>query len=388
MDSTDLTTTNNATQDQTSATNWVYDDEKQQMFFDYRFKPTFKEAAYLNRTVYYSFFLYWTGKARELALESIGKNLAHDFASGDWGMVTNWAELNIYADVESYEEIIARFNIGYVYDSVIPLRCDFLVTKGHGDSATTELIASVVQETTWVAVIDHGRVSPEPFPEYLQHYLIDKRQQNPSTTTTRLSLGYDLENSVSEHQALDGDVTHSSDLLYQYTKRPGRREYFIERSFHTCLEDANLVGNVYYATYFVWQGRVAQYFLYQYFPEVLTGIGDQGELIVLQSRLDYLRDAMPFDEVKVCAAISRVSKKQIDIDFDFYRVVTGQADEKLAVSHASFAWRTYQHEGQQYENQPQQKASGSQHNGQLVNIPEPIIEVVLQQLNPAVSKVS
>ena len=50
---------------------------------------------------------------------------------------------------------------------------------------------------------------------------------------------------------------------------------------------------------------------------------------------------MPFDQVRVCAAIARLSAKQIDIDFDFYRILPNGGDEKLAVSQASFAWRVY-----------------------------------------------
>jgi enediyne polyketide synthase len=326
---------------------WVFSEEHNQKFFEYFFKPTFKEASYLSRNVYYTFFMYWTGKARELALEPIGKDLANDFSSGDWGMVTNWAEVNIYADVDSYDLVCARFNVGHVYDSVIPLRCDFFVKKeGQQDEL---IVASVTQETSWVKVISHARVMPAPFPSYLETYLNDKRQKLKTTQDSKANQGYQIE-------------SKDTPTIYQYQRKPGKRAYFAEQSYQTCLEDANLVGNIYYATYFVWQGRVFQYFLYQYLPEILTGIALNGELVLLRSRLDYLRDAMPFDQVRVCAGISRLSKKQIDIDFDFYRILPDGSDEKLAVSQATYAWRI------------------NKQGCELVDMPDSVLDVLSQSL--------
>jgi enediyne polyketide synthase len=44
----------------------------------------------------------------------------------------------------------------------------------------------------------------------------------------------------------------------------------------TSLEDANIVGNIYFANYYAWQGRVRDRYFYDLIPEYFQGTGDRG----------------------------------------------------------------------------------------------------------------
>src|SRR5207245_1000989 len=60
-----------------------------------RFPLTFRECANLSRTLYFSHYAIWLGKLRELVIQPIYSELAREFASGRWGMVTNYSETSI-----------------------------------------------------------------------------------------------------------------------------------------------------------------------------------------------------------------------------------------------------------------------------------------------------
>ena len=151
-----------------------FDHDGQQEIFEYIFQPAFKESANLSRSVYFTSFLAWTGKVRELILSQIGQQLVEQISTGEWGLVTNWAEGRIVDEVYSFEPVLARFRIGKVFGSVIPLRCEFYKILG---SKKLTPLGAVQQETTWVEVVGHGRVRPSPFPEYLKNFLERTRQK-------------------------------------------------------------------------------------------------------------------------------------------------------------------------------------------------------------------
>ncbi|GAB4194912.1 MAG: hypothetical protein Tsb002_26890 [Wenzhouxiangellaceae bacterium] len=298
----------------------IHDAEREQEIFEYIFQPAFRESANLSRTAYFTSFLAWTGKVRELALADIGEQLVEQIATADWGMVTNWAKLQVVGEVLCFERVLARFRIGKVVGAVIPLSCEFYRIR---DDHSLEPIARVEQDTTWVEVIGHGKVRPAEFPEYLANYLERTRQRREPGINEfegRLSRG------------IDGLLIHQEKL------RPGGLPVMAESTFSTSLEESNLVGNVYYANYFIWQGRIRDMWLYEFAPEYLTGNGSDGELRCINSRLDYLRDAMPFDKVRVTASVLALYEDKLHLKFEYYRLLGGGDSEKLAVGQHEAVW--------------------------------------------------
>ena len=69
-----------------------------------------------------------------------------------------------------------------------------------------------------------------------------------------------------------------------------------EARFPTSFEDANLVGNVYFAQYGAWQARVRDEFFHTLAPtSYFTDRGARGELCCVETSMSQLRDVMPFD---------------------------------------------------------------------------------------------
>jgi acyl-CoA thioesterase FadM len=109
-------------------------------------------------------------------------------------------------------------------------------------------------------------------------------------------------------------------------------------TFQTTLEDANLVGNVYFANYFAWQNRVLDLFLHHVAPGCHRGIGAEGELLTLHTHVDYLREAMPFDRVQVDLHLRSLSRKGALFGFDYFRLGAGGSRQKLSAGTQQVAW--------------------------------------------------
>jgi acyl-CoA thioesterase FadM len=311
------------------AERWDFDPETQQPVFEYTFTPTFKEASSLDKSIYFTHYLVWTGKVRELALAEIGVRLANDFSSGQWGLVTNWADLKVVDETFSYQPLLAVFRIGKVYQSVIPLSCEFY--KVVDDKL--QLVAVVSQETTWVEIIGHGKVKPAAFPEYLEQYLEKNRQR------TEISfIGQQAKGAFSD----SGAETN----YFKTPVLPGGLPVVDSTTFLTTLEDANLVGNVYYANYFIWQGRLRDQFINKIAPQYLCGTGIQGAFVCTHAHLDYLRDAMPFENIFVTFSFQEITDTGVVLRFEYFRDTGNGNKEKLAVGEHVSSWVTHAEQGQ------------------------------------------
>lgn len=299
-----------------------YDKELDQLVYEFLLQPGFKECANLSRTVYFTSYLSWIGKVRELFMSNIGDQLVPQISSGEWGLVTNWCDLKVYGEATTYDNVLARFRLGNVTGSVIPLKCEFLKVL---ENNSLELIAYVEQETTWVEIIGHGKVRPAEFPEYFDEF-IKLTGKNKVETMQR-------------------DFTQSGNtkfdigkILFTLPLMPGAPKPVYSETFKTSLEDSNLVGNVYYGNYFIWQGRVRDLYVNSIEKEYLRGIGDAGEIVCTHSRLNYLRDAMPFDEIIIGLSVRTVYECGADLEFEYYRLLNNGDKEKLAVGQQTFIW--------------------------------------------------
>lgn len=300
----------------------VFDENLGQQIYEYQFQPAFKECANLSRGVYFTSYLAWIGRVRELFMSDISSDLVPQISTGKWGLVTNWAELRIFGEASAYDQVRARFWLGNVIDSVIPLQCEFQRVL---PDRSVERLAYAAQETTWVQVIGHGKVTPAPFPPYFAEFIERTRRKDPKPVELP-----PLPESLS---GLDRGTE-----IYSAPPSPGLVQPLFSGMYDTTLEDSNLVGNVYYANYFVWQGRVRDLFINSVAPEYLRGIGEDGEMLCLHSRLDYLRDAMPFDRVCVALSAKTVFDCGADLLFQYYRVLPDGREEKLAVGQQEVVW--------------------------------------------------
>ena len=76
-----------------------------------------------------------------------------------------------------------------------------------------------------------------------------------------------------------------------------RNPYLLESEvFSTTLQDGNVVGNIYFGNYYIWQSRVRDKFLVRSQREAMAARGALGELRCVHTRVEHLREVMPFDD--------------------------------------------------------------------------------------------
>jgi acyl-CoA thioesterase FadM len=106
----------------------------------------------------------------------------------------------------------------------------------------------------------------------------------------------------------------------------------------TSLEDANIVGNIYFANYYAWQGRVRDRYFYDLIPQYFQGTGERGELICLNCRVDHLREAMPFDRIEVRMALKALKECRATLYFEYFKVDPAGPPLKLATGKQEVVW--------------------------------------------------
>lgn len=292
----------------------------QRPVYEHQFQVTFKEASHLSRHVYYTHMAAWIGKMRELPMQQIAEGLLEDFGSGEWGIVTNSTRLEVLGQVTAYDIVRARACLGDVEGSSFSGHFEF--SKVLPDGSTTPLALGEVR-ATWVRLKEYGVPSPETFPDYVEDYL--------DTYGARRNGGL---------EAPGPGLLSNLDLgktLYEKPPGLGRGLSLWSETFPTTIEEACVVGNVYYGNYFIWQGRVRDLFLFSAAPELLRTTKSEGELVCLFAEMKYLREAMPFDRIHVKLELESLQERGATFRFDFFRE-TPEGLEKLAIGRQETAW--------------------------------------------------
>lgn len=300
-----------------------------QGIFVYRFPVTFMPSGQLSRHVYYSHYFYWAGKVREASAWPVLKKIADQFATGRWGGITNFAELKILGEATTHDLIevwLWASGNGGPKDSVLDLTYDFRKVLPDGGY---ERLAWLEQQTTWVRILDHGVARVEPYPDYYGAFLDDMlpRYDAPNSPQPLLE-------PLSALFKDEGD----DDLLYRAPAGPTVEPILLSQQMETSLEDANIVGNIYFANYYSWQGRVRDRFFFDLIPEYFRGTGDRGELLCLNCRVDHLREAMPFDRIEVRMALKILKSSRATLHFEYFKLDRNNSQTKLATGKQEVVW--------------------------------------------------
>lgn len=96
------------------------------------------------------------------------------------------------------------------------------------------------------------------------------------------------------------------------------KSYF-EYQFITTFEETNLVGNIYFANYVLWQGKCREMFLYEYCPDVIAEINEGLLLITLDLSMQYISQLFAFDTVVMRMSLAFQSGSRLLITFDYYK---------------------------------------------------------------------
>lgn len=93
-------------------------------------------------------------------------------------------------------------------------------------------------------------------------------------------------------------------------------DYF-EITHMIAFEETNLVGNVYYANYLLWQGRCRELFLQQHAPSVLADLQGGLKLFTLTVSCEFFAELTAFDEVRVRMRLVELAQTQVEFEFDY-----------------------------------------------------------------------
>ena len=87
------------------------------------------------------------------------------------------------------------------------------------------------------------------------------------------------------------------------------------------FEETNLVGNVYFTNYFLWQGKCREMFLHEQAPQALTELrsGDL-RLVTAHASCDFSDEFAAFDEICVRMTLNRFIPFGVSLNFEFGRL--------------------------------------------------------------------
>jgi acyl-CoA thioesterase FadM len=289
----------------------------------------YKETANLSQSVYFSHFFNWMGKVRDLAIWSIREPLGQHLATGQWGMVTNHAETRILGEAGLNDVIEGRYwvaNVSGPANSTVDFRYDWLKVLPDG---SFERIAQSQLCMTWVNLAKQGPAEPKPLPDYLEKFI--NQLCDPAYTPQSLPESF-------------ADINVGKEL---YRVLPGIKSGRLlrEQILETSLEDTDAIGNINFANYYVWQGRIRDSFFYQLIPDSYHRTANQGEFRCLHSRVENLREALPFDQIQVNMSLRAVYEKSVSLTFEYFRLTPDGKKQKLAVGEHEAAWFSRNQDG-------------------------------------------
>jgi enediyne biosynthesis thioesterase len=85
------------------------------------------------------------------------------------------------------------------------------------------------------------------------------------------------------------------------------------------FEETNLVGNVYYANYILWQGRTREMFLYEHAPDVIGQISSGLALVTVNVSCQYISELFAFDQVIIAMRLKETVQNRITMIFEYWR---------------------------------------------------------------------
>ena len=85
------------------------------------------------------------------------------------------------------------------------------------------------------------------------------------------------------------------------------------------FEETNLVGNVYYANYILWQGRCREMFLFDHAPDVIEQISSGLAVVTVNVSCQYLSELFAFDRVIIAMQLKEMVQNRITMGFEYWR---------------------------------------------------------------------
>jgi acyl-CoA thioesterase FadM len=294
--------------------------------FMVRWPVTIRDGANLDRSVHFSLYADWMGKVRELAMQPIVHAFGTQLSTGRWGMITNSSQLTVLAEPRLDDIIEARYWVQRAPQqprSTIDLHFEWRRIASDG---TIERAALGEMRTTWVALVGHGEVRVEDFPEYFQTFIDARAPREHPFSHDMSALPEPL-----------GSLNRGK-LVFQKPDGPQPGPELARCVVETSLQESNAVGNIYFSNYYHWQARLVDRWLQRLVPEIYRAGGALGELRCLRAGVDHLTDAMPFDDIEVVMTLEALHECGLQLGFAYFRVDPDGSRRKLALGEQECVW--------------------------------------------------
>lgn len=289
-----------------------------------QFFTAFKDCRGFHAKTYFVNFPFWMGNLREYILTPVKKQLLKDLGSGEFGMVTNNSTVHIYDEAETLDKITGRLWITEKSDlknSLIDLGYEWIK---HTEDGKLVKIGECELSTTWVKIEERGIVKLSPIPEYFYKFLDEHIRNGQSNDVTLQPANYPT-------------FTDLGKLLYKSATIPRPSVVLNKRTYHTGLYNANTVGNLYYSNYYDWQAKNIESYLFKLVPETYLQSGRAGEYICLETNVNHLQEAMPFEDIETVMYLEQLYDNGVKLYFEYYALGDG-SKRKLSYGYNYLIW--------------------------------------------------
>jgi enediyne core biosynthesis thioesterase len=109
------------------------------------------------------------------------------------------------------------------------------------------------------------------------------------------------------------------------------------------LQETNVVGNVYFANYFLWQGKCREEFLRRHAPQVLEEFKAGFGMITKECSCVFHQEAFAFQEIVIQMGLERLTRTGMSMIFDYYRQETAGSLTRLAQGRQEAIWVSPEH---------------------------------------------
>jgi enediyne polyketide synthase len=291
--------------------------------FAFRFPLTAQDSQSATRSLYFTRFFKWMGKMREVCgLNTPGAyvKILEMLRSNEITSATNAFETTILCTPRCNDIIEGRLWVERASAVDCDAVCEWWAIPFAPNEGEPLLFAWSRMTISAVQVLRNGAVRTTKWPDYF-HGFLQLMGPRSSGASRAPSNAYDYG-------------------ACRFKEVPGPRATGVllaDQVFDTSFEDGNVVGNIYFATYGAWQGRVRDRFFYELSPEMFSGLPD-AELICTNFRMTQLREAMPFDRVRVEMRLVALYERAAELSFHYFRVARDGSETKLAVGEHTAAW--------------------------------------------------
>ena len=97
-----------------------------------------------------------------------------------------------------------------------------------------------------------------------------------------------------------------------------------------CFEETNVVGNVYYTNYILWQGRCREMFLYDHAPQLVHELDHGLAMATTRVSCSYYEELAAFDEVVIRMSAGNMTPSRLTMVFRYYRVLPNGEERLVA----------------------------------------------------------